>query len=52
MAIICLNWEGENWSSGLPGSRIDPLGPGKSVTFFPVRTRLALSKSSGASERS
>lgn len=44
-------WESINWSSGLPGSRIDPLGPGKTVTFFPVGAGLALSKSS-ASERS
>lgn len=49
---MCLNREDENWSSGHPGSRIDPLGTGKSVTFFPVATGLALSKSSGASERS
>ena len=44
--------EGANWSSGHPGSRIDPLGPGKSVTFFPVDARLAASKSFGASDRS
>ena len=32
--------EVQNWS-GFPGSRIDPPGPGKTVTFFPVGARRA-----------